>query len=246
MLPGLTAIALLPFLHALQEGPQVTRIQGDSVHYAGGTIRAWVEVDVAGVPVALGVSLPDSVIARVGDEGVMLSLDFPAVRGLPFKHVLFDWVPHGHPPADLYAHPHWDAHFYLITAAEREAIEGGETTARPDARFMPDGFVPVPQLGLYAFPAMGVHWVHEAADELHGHTFDQTIIYGSYGEETIFVEPMFTSAFLAGRPDFSAEIPQPAAVARDGYYPGRYVIRHDAAERGFRISLEAFRWRDAR
>jgi hypothetical protein len=87
--------------------------------------------------------------------------------------------------------------------------------------------------------------MHESAPELHGSTFDQTIIYGSIGERTIFVEPMFTSRFLRARPDFSAPIPQPRSVAESGYYPMRYVIRCVARERACRISLEDFRWRDA-
>jgi hypothetical protein len=244
MTPLIAAVVALPLLQAVQMSPHTTRIAGDSIHFAGGTIHAWVEVGGSGAPVAVGVTLPDSVVATVPPEGAMLSLDFPAVDGLPFRHVLFDWVPHGHPPAHLYHHPHWDAHFYLITAAEREAIRGGEAQNRPAARYMPDGFIPVPGIGLYAFPSMGLHWVHEAASEVQGHTFEQTLIYGSHGEATIFVEPMFTSAFLAQRPDLSAEVPQPAAVERGGYYPTRYVIRHVPEERGFRISLEEFRWRD--
>lgn len=229
-------------------GPQqVTRVPGDSVVWGGGVIRTWVELDAAGAPVAIGVTLPDSVVAAApSQDGVLLSLDLPSVRGMPFRHVLFDWVPRGHPPAALYHHPHWDAHFYTITAAEREKIGEGLTKLRPAEDLMPRGFIPVPDLGLYSFPRMGVHWMDEAAAELHGHTFDQTIIYGSDGERIIFVEPMFTSAFLAGRPDYSASIPQPARVTEPGHYPTRYVIRHDPAERGFRISLESFRWRDAR
>lgn len=176
----------------------------------------------------------------------MLSLDFPAVRGLPFRHVLFDWMPAGHPPAELYPLPHWDAHFYLITADERRGIGQGSTTDRPGPHYMPDGFVPVPGLGLYAFPEMGVHWVQERASEVLGNRFDQTLIHGSTGDRTIFIEPMFTREFLTGRPDGSVPVPRPAAVSEAGYYPGRYVIRYSAREQGFRVSLESFRWREAR
>lgn len=224
---------------------QPARIAGDSIRLGDGIVRSWVEVDEYGAPTAIGVTLPDDVIESTPADGAMLSLAFPALRGLPFRHVLFDWVPTGHPPATLYAHPHWDAHFYTISPEERRTIAEGETPLRPDARYMPDGFVPVPGLGLYAFPEMGVHWMHESARELHGNTFDQTIIYGSIGERTIFVEPMFTSAFLEARHDFSAPIPQPRAVATSGRYPTRYVIRYNASERAYRISLEDFRWREA-
>jgi hypothetical protein len=223
----------------------VVRLAGDAVRLGDGVVSSWVEVDDHGVPVAVGVTLPDAVIASTRPEGAMLSLDLPGVHGLPFRHVLFEWLPGGHPPASLYGHDHWDAHFYLITAAKRRTIVQGETSERPAAAFMPDGFVPVPGLGLYSFPEVGVPWVHEQARELHGHDFDQTLIYGSTGTRKIFVELMFTSAFLAARPALSAPVPQPASVAESGYYATRYVIRYEPDERAFRISLEGMVWRDA-
>lgn len=244
MFKAVVVFAFLPLLQAAQEGPELDRVYGDSVRLGDGMVRTWVELDGGDVPVAIGVTLPDSVIESVPDEPAMLSLDLPAVDGLPFPHVLFDWGPTGHPPEGLYHHPHWDAHFYLITADERRAIEPGEASLRPTDDQMPEGFGPVPGLGLYAFPEMGVHWVHRDAPELNGKTFDQTIIYGSDADRTIFIEPMFTNDFLSSRPDLSAPIPQPRAVSRSGYYPTRYVIRYSERERGFRISLEAFRWRE--
>ena len=219
------------------------RLAGDSIALGDGLVRSWVEVDGAGTPVALGVTLPDATLASLPTREVMMSLDFPAVEGLPFRHVLFDWGPGGHPPAALYAHPHWDAHFYLITAQERMAIQAGEQGVAPAPHYLPPGYIPVPDLGLFAFPSMGVHWMHEGARALHGHTFDETLIYGSDGERVIFVEPMFTDAFLETRPDFSAPVPGPDAVQESGWYPTRYVIRYEEEAGAYRISLEGFRWR---
>jgi hypothetical protein len=241
----LNAVAVIVLLQAsAAPAERSVQVAGDSIRLGDGFVRSWVEVNDRGEPTAIGVTLPEVVVGSTPDEGAMLSLDFPAVDGLPFQHVLFDWVPHGHPPVTLYAHPHWDAHFYLISSDERRAIVQGETPLRPDTRHMPAGYLPVPGLGLYAFPEMGVHWMHEGAAELHGSTFDQTLIYGSIGEKTIFVEPMFTSAFLDTRPDFAADIAQPQSVAASGWYPARYVIRHVPVEGAYRISLEDFRWRD--
>lgn len=242
LLPALVLRAA-PSLREIPDDP--VRLHGDSVRLGAGMIRSWVEVNGAGEPTALGVTLPDAVLASPGHQDAMLSLDFPPVEGLPFRHVLFDWAPGGHPPGHLYGHPHWDAHFYLIPASERKAIQEGEQPQPPDPRYIPEEFIPVPDLGLYAFPSMGVHWMHREARELHGHTFDETLIYGTDGERVIFVEPMFTNAFLERRPDFSAPVPWPAAVQAPGWYPGRYVIRYEEAAAAFRISLEDFRWRDA-
>jgi hypothetical protein len=207
-------------------------------------VRAWAEVDGGGIPRAVGVSLPDSVVASVPDSSVMLSLRLPAVKGLPFRHVLFDWVPGGHPPADLYAAAHWDAHFYTISPEERRRIGAGEATQRPGPELMPEGVVPVPGLGLYSFPEMGVHWVHQDAPELVGEPFGHTLIYGSTGERPIFVEPMVTQARLAQRPDVTGPVAWPATVTESGFYPTAYVIRHEPGAAGFRLSLEGFRWRE--
>lgn len=221
-----------------------TRLPGDSIALGEGVVRSWIEVDPEGRPLALGVDLPDAVVASVPEHDVMMSLAFPAVEGLPFRHVLFDWSPSGHPPAELYHLAHWDAHFYTLEPEERRAIAEGRTELRPPSGHLPEGFVPVPGLGLYSFPQMGVHWVAEGAPELQGETFDQTLIYGSLGERTIFVEPMFTQAFLATRPTLEEPVPQPAGVARSGWYPTRYVIRRNRADTGFRIGIEGFLWRE--
>jgi hypothetical protein len=223
--------------------PDPIVLQGDSVAVGEGMIRSWIEMDQDGTPLALGVTLPERVFEALTGEGFMLSLDFPEVDGLPFRHVLFDWVPHGHPPAPLYGHSHWDAHFYTITAEERRRIPAGPMEERPAPRYMPTGYIPVPGLGLFSFPEMGVHWMASDAAELHGHTFDQTLIYGSIGRKTIFVEPMFTMAYLATKPDLTAPIPRPHSVGESGYYATRYVIRHLPEKKAFRIALEGFRWR---
>jgi hypothetical protein len=237
-------LAAAPLAGEQAPGESARTLPGDSIRIGEAMIRTWVEVDAGGAPLALGVTLPERVFEALTDEGFLLSLDYPELDGLPFRHVLFDWVPHGHPPAGLYAHAHWDAHFYTITAAERRLIAMGEVEEAPDPRFLPEGYIPVPGLGLFAFPEMGVHWMHEEAAELHGHTFDQTLIYGSIGDRTIFVEPMFTMDFLATKPDLSAPVPQPTAVHESGYYPTQYVIRHQPEAETFRIALEGFRWRE--
>ncbi len=224
---------------------EVARLPGDSVVLGEGIVRSWVETDPDGRPLAVGVDLPDEAVASVPAEGVMMSLVFPEIEGLPFRHVLFDWAPEGHPPAELYHLPHWDAHFYTLSPEERRTIVEGTTELRPPAEQMPAEFEPVPGLGLYAFPEMGVHWVAGDAGELRGATFDQTLIYGSIGERTIFVEPMFTQALLATHPDLAVPVPQPEAVAESGWYPTRYVIRRNRWGTGFRIAIEGLRWREA-
>jgi len=243
----LLVLACMPSVpaHASGQAPDLLRtLYGDTAVVGEGVIRTWIEVGPDGAPHALGVTLPERSFEALDDTSFMLSLDYPRLEGVPFRHVLFDWAPHGHPPASLYHHAHWDAHFYTISAEERRSIEAGPVEDRPDPRYLPAGYIPVPDLGLYSFAEMGVHWVSPDAAELDGHIFDQTLIWGSIGERTIFVEPMFTHAFLETRPDLEAPVSLPAAVHESGYYPTRYVIRYEAESRTYRIALEGFQWRE--
>lgn len=242
----LLALAGVPGVPASSSGQApdpVRTLYGDTAVVGEGIVRTWIELGPDGTPHALGVTLPERSFEALDDESFMLSLDYPQLEGVPFRHVLFDWAPSGHPPASLYHHAHWDAHFYTISAGERQSIEPGPVEDRPAPRYMPPGFIPVPELGLYSFAEMGVHWVSPDAAELDGQTFDHTLIYGSIGERTIFVEPMFTQAFLKTWPDLGAPVPLPAAVHESGYYPTRYVIRYEPEGGTYRIALEGFRWR---
>ncbi len=51
---------------------------------------------------------------------------------------------------------------------------------------------------------------------------------------------MIAMDFLLGRPDLCAPIRQPKAWARAGSYPTEYCMRHDAAGKTTRVSLEGF------
>ena len=91
MLDALTLL-MLPLLQvAAPAAGEPTRIAGDSIRLGNGIVRSWVEVDDVGAPTAIGVTLPDEAIESAPPDGAMLSLAFPAVDGLPFRHVLFDW-----------------------------------------------------------------------------------------------------------------------------------------------------------
>jgi hypothetical protein len=49
---------------------------------------------------------------------------------------------------------------------------------------------------------------------------------------------MITKAFLESTSSFTTELKQPESVQRSGLYPKRYSIRHDAAAKVYRISLD--------
>jgi hypothetical protein len=85
---------------------------------------------------------------------------------------------------------------------------------------------------------MGVHWIDPSSHEFHGHDFTASLLYGSYNGEVNFIEPMITRAYLETRPDFTAELKQPALFAKSGYYPTSYSVRFDPDKHEYIVSLD--------
>ncbi len=157
-----------------------------------------------------------------------------AVATAPFDHIVINWNAQGHPPGP-YMLPHFDFHFYTITAAAQAAIQGG-----PDTVPVPASFVPVDYVsGVESVPEMGVHWIDTTSAELHGHVFDRTLIYGFSSGSLAFLEPMVTRAFLVNQPNASDQIRQPESFARPGRYPTRYRVYTDAATNTIRVELDS-------
>lgn len=226
-----------------QEAEEAEVLMGETGELGGAELQTWVEINEDGTPMEIGYTFPASALDDLPEDLVQLSLDFPSVEDLPFEHGLFDWAPRGHDPHTIYGVPHFDAHFYTVSRTVRENIDGGIVTNHPDPEYLPDGYITgPPDAAVYSMPQMGVHWVNREARELHGAPFDQTLIYGSHEDDVIFIEPMFTRAFLEGRPEFSADIPLPQAVEESGYYPTRYSIRYDSESDAYHVSLEEFQW----
>ncbi len=92
---------------------------------------------------------------------------------------------------------------------------------------------------------MGVHWVNKNAPELHGQPFTKTFIYGYYGGQLAFVEPMVTRAYLETSPDYASLIELPSVYPTAGYYPTWYSIRTDPRTHAVSLALEGFVYRPA-
>lgn len=73
-----------------------------------GMAGTWVEVDSENVPLRIGLTLTESALSNLPSFDCKMGLDFPdvAVDSL-FKHILFDWVPGGHPPFSPCGRPHF-------------------------------------------------------------------------------------------------------------------------------------------
>ena len=154
-----------------------------------------------------------------------------------FKVMTLYWEPHGHPP-DPYFVPHFDFHFYTISADELSAIDCADSTkpVRPPVAYeLPD--VSVPQLGTLlglCVPKMGMHAVRGA--ELHAATtFQKTMIVGYYRGRPIFVEPMITRATLLERRSFSLDIPEVPDRPTSERYPTTFRADYDSTAQMYKF-----------
>lgn len=227
---------------------------GDSKALGNGTVRSWVRTDASGNPEAVGVTLTEAVLTNLPQQAVghkahramgETALALPDNVETPFNHISFDWNPQGHEPPGLYDLPHFDVHFYMITQAERDAINPAnadfeaKAAARPAEALIPAGYIQTPG----AVPRMGAHWLDAATPELNGQVFTKTFIFGFFDAKMSFFEPMITKAYLESVRDMSGQavttaIPQPLQFAQPGYYPTQYTIRYDATEKEYTVALE--------
>jgi hypothetical protein len=208
---------------------------GEVKTFQHGKAWTWYEVDDKDKPVRIAISIDDAAMnsldAGQGNEGGhqhqnSLSLNLHAKAGstTPFRHVMLDWNPAGHPPG-FYLKPHFDFHFYTTTEAERLAIPAYEQAPEkfdnvPGTDYMPVNYVGIPE----GVPQMGKHWVDVTSSEFTPAGFNQTFLYGSYNGKVIFYEPMITEQFIKDNPTFERSIPLPAKFQQVGWYPTKMRI----------------------
>jgi len=219
--------------------------KGPALALGSGTAHAWVAMGRDGKAEMVGVSVSEAAMRDVGslhDTALVLSLPAEAAD-TGIDHVLLNWNPHGHPPAEIYGSPHFDIHFYMVPSHEREAVSAADPEFRakaarhPPAGFMPENYIP-PEPD--PVPGMGLHWVDANTPELHGSPFTHTLIYGSWDGKVTFVEPMVAKPIFDRRETVVAPVKQPALVAASGRYPTRYRIDFDPNAGEHRIVLEGF------
>jgi len=150
----------------------------------------------------------------------------PAVAkqtGFTFANVY--WNPHGHGPS-VYSVPHFDFHFYFVPEQTVEEIDCKDTV-KPQA--VPVGYIlppdeNVPGIGKIVgacVPDMGMHSSPEA--DFNSKTpWKGSLLVGYYGGNSIFLEPMITTALLLQRRSFSLRIPQGIEPAAHVRYPKEF------------------------
>ncbi|MEU7552859.1 hypothetical protein AB0B01_10925 [Streptomyces sp. NPDC044571] len=179
----------------------------------------------------------------------------PASTGpaLPFQWALFNWNPYGHNPHGRYDVPHFDVHFYLVPQQVRAGIRTGSCALliacdqlAAAAKPVPDAYLPAgypassPQT---AEGAMGAHL--DSRPPTTGTLSGQTLIYGAYAGELVFIEPMLTKAFLERQRTAAGHrtcepVPQPAAWRTPGWYPTRYCTAYRPDQGDYTVSLTDF------
>ncbi len=215
---------------------------GPEVSVGNGKAQSFVKLDDAGNPTDVGFTLTKAALENLPPSNQSFRLALPAQKAkTPYNHITLDWSSHGHRMPAVYAVPHFDMHFYLISEAEQDGIVAGEKMQRvPEARFLPpaDRYASAPNEGE---PGMGKHWGDFTAPEIaQGKPFTTTFVYGSYDGKVIFHEPMIAHQWLQSRPaqfDTLMAIVQPAAFGQAAHYPTHYSVSYDAGKGVYTIAL---------
>ncbi|MFV8336064.1 hypothetical protein ACNQF7_08255 [Flavobacterium sp. RSP29] len=232
---------------------KLTVFKGPQVALGYGKLRSWISVDSNGYPNEIGIEITPEAFKNLetnnsksvppDGETIVVPLQSKARELTPFDHIGLNWNPHGHEPAGVFDVPHFDIHFYMISAQEQLAIPAWSTET--DAAFNnypPIGYMPAdyftPPGPATAEPQMGKHWL---PINLGAYLpFSKIMIYGSYNGKFIFVEPMITLDYLLSDVEFSANYPQPQHFEKAGNYPTKYNIYHDAVSGNTYVTLSDF------
>lgn len=220
-------------------------VYGPAVPMGNGTATGYVTLDDQQSPVAVGAALTTAALSGLPSQAMSTEFVVPlpseaAVTSV--DHIVINWNPHGHPPAGIYAVPHFDVHLYQITEATRATIgprDPGWTAkiaARPPVDQVPPGYVKDPN----GIPRMGVHWADTSDAQYHGHPFTSTFIYGSYAGAFIFYEPMIALSYLQSMPTRRASIPFSPKPAKPGFYPTGYSVLSNASMATIRIQADSW------
>lgn len=215
---------------------------GEKIDVGSGYARSYIKKTHQGLK-ELGIVVSEEALTGLPEDMTEYVLPMPKeVEIYPYKHITFDWNPHGHGPTGVYDSPHFDIHFYFISEEDRHAISCMDEDTipclmNPAAQYLVSDYAPTPE----GVPMMGWHWVDLLSPEFNGGIFTRTFIYGYYGGKTIFMEPMVTLKYLQSREESILPIRQPQKFPYEkGYYPRAYRISYDEKMKVHNIVLKDF------
>lgn len=215
--------------------------KGPTVLLGGGYARSWIRMNHLNVPIEIGAEISEVAMQSLPHnfQGLVLPLHKKAIEATPFEHVGLDYQPHGHHPPGVFDVPHFDAHFYLMTLADRMSIPPVNPSTLPLFQLVPPvGYLPLSYSMGGPERQMGQHWAPPPPSFL---PFSHVMIYGTYYGQLTFIEPMVTIAHLLSGGSTQTYL-QPQKFAEAGNYPTRYNIYRD--DKGaYQITLSDFVFR---
>ncbi len=213
------------------------RMRGDSVIDAG-----------AMVPLAMIENAPkDYPMAWPPAPLASIPLPQAAQQATGLKHLTVYWESMGHPPGP-YLTPHFDFHFYTVSAEQRTAMDCADLSkpsALPAGYSLPDVTLPPPMAAMIGsssliglcVPGMGMHSLLttelESTDLFRG-----TMVVGWYQGKPIFIEPMLTKAMLMERRSF--DLPIPSIPGLTGNSPRAFRAEYDEQQKVYRFVFTDF------
>lgn len=260
---GITVAAMgLGALAVLAQNSQGQTVMGQTKTLFGGQVSSWAKLDAKGQVLEAGITVPMSVVEKAplpgpndkpqaeggagfGPEAI---LEFPAaVKKTTFlDHVQVWWEGFGHPP-ERYLAPHFDFHFFGVSAAEVAKIDCKDLTP-PALELTPAGYAPAVPPGAnaaeFCVPLMGFHGVpmseFSAPGQLKPGLFDHVLISGFYKGQYTFTEPMITREFLLKKQNLDLEVSRPAKTGRKTLYPTRFKLTYDAKANAYHLAYSNF------
>lgn len=229
--------------------PQEARtVDGECADIYGGQVCTWATIDATDKVTEFGMTVPLATVEGAPAEMEMawppvaqgsIALPEAAQAATGMSHVTVYWEAHGHPPGP-YLTPHWDFHFYSIPVAAQTAIDCSDTT-KPTT--LPVGYAledaEIPGLGVLVgmcVPGMGMHSL-PASELTSTEVFTGTMVMGYYGGQTIFIEPMISSAKLLEKASFELPMPEVEGAPADAKRPRSVVATYDAEANAYRIAF---------
>ena len=189
---------------------------GPSQPLGNGTVKTYVTLNGAGQPTEVGLRLSATAMDGLPqDTGpaqtVMLAFPDQAAR-TAFNHVMLNWNPQGHDPAELFGKPHFDFHFDMVDMATMQAINpddpryAAEAEHLPEPKYVPQDYVvpPGPPVAAQVVPGK--------------YDFQKIVISGAWDGRYTFVEPMITREWLLTQPNTQESLKQPQAYQQTADY----------------------------
>lgn len=243
------------FAASAQGKVQGQLVQGSSGTMFGAEVTTWARLAADGSVLTAGATLPMALIENVPSTPAGIdamkapppgykpfALDFPAaVKATTFlNHVDLGWVPDGHPP--VYMLPHFDLHFFTISAQEVEDIDCKNLT-QASASLIAPGYIPaVPpnqQPADVCVPFMGFHSL-PMGDLAPSMKFEKTMLAVYYSGQVSAIEPMVTRDTLMKKQSFSLPVPALATVGKATRYPTKFEAVFDKAANAYQLMFSNF------